>query len=454
MGRRTDPARAVADRPRSGRRQPARQGRRSIDAAVLHDEWGNGPAKLGMDPRRVIEDAVGRGRVTRRPRRDLGPGSADGRSSRLRSGSRRGARPSCVREVAAWCPSDVATTPRRSSSGPTKWPVASQASDASISPSRSHRAHCCDDDGRPVTESAIDRALTTRAILDQERSLIEWADRRFAHDGPDEPAAVEKSDVDLTLPQADAACAVAGYADLVLVVGPAGTGKTTALRPAVEQLRASGRAVFGVAPSATAADVLSEETGVAADTIHKLLIEHTLIRPPDHRYDLPVGATVIVDEAGMLPTDKLAELADLADTRGWRLALVGDPLQFSAVGRGGMFGLMVDTFGAIELDQVHRFEHEWEREASLRLRRGDVSVAEIYDAHHRLHAGTIPQMERAAARRWYELREAGKRELLMTPTNEATERLNERCQHAPHPSRGGGRGRTVHRRRPIPAVRR
>ena len=99
---------------------------------------------------------------------------------------------------------------------------------------------------------------------------------------------------------------------------------------------------------------------------------------------------MIVDEAGMVPTDNLAELADLADTRGWRLALVGDPMQFSAVGRGGMFGLMVDTFGAIELDQVHRFANEWEREASLRLRRGDVSVAEIYDVHDRLHGGTIP----------------------------------------------------------------
>ena len=52
------------------------------------------------------------------------------------------------------------------------------------------------------------------------------------HDGPDEPAAAERSAIDLTLPQADAACAVAGHADLVLVVGPAGTGKTTALRPA------------------------------------------------------------------------------------------------------------------------------------------------------------------------------------------------------------------------------
>ena len=43
------------------------------------------------------------------------------------------------------------------------------------------------------------------------------------------------------------------------------------LTPAVEQLRADGRVVFGVAPSATAADVLTRETGVAADTVDKLL---------------------------------------------------------------------------------------------------------------------------------------------------------------------------------------
>ena len=174
--------------------------------------------------------------------------------------------------------------------------------------------------------------------------------------------------------------------------------------------------------------VLQEETGVVADTLEKLLVEHRLARPPDHRYDLPVGATVIVDEAGMMATAKLAELAALADLKGWRLVLVGDPLQFSAVGRGGMFGLLVDTFGAIELDRPHRFDEEWERDASLRLRRGDVSVAEIYEAHGRLHGGTVTQMERASVDRWWELRAAGKKTLLMTPTNEAVERLNERCQ--------------------------
>ena len=79
---------------------------------------------------------------------------------------------------------------------------------------------------------------------------------------------------------------------------------------------------------------------------------------------------MIVDEAGMVSTDKLHQLATLADDRTWRVVMVGDPMQFSAVGRGGMFEYLIDTCGAIELDQVHRFTNEWERAASLRLRRG------------------------------------------------------------------------------------
>ena len=45
-------------------------------------------------------------------------------------------------------------------------------------------------DGRPVTESAVDRALTTQAILDQEAALLGWADRRtltFGDRHPDAP---------------------------------------------------------------------------------------------------------------------------------------------------------------------------------------------------------------------------------------------------------------------------
>ncbi len=285
-------------------------------------------------------------------------------------------------------------------------------------------------DGRPVAESALDRALTTQAILDQEADLLAWADRRLAHPGHPELATRHQSPIRLTVAQAEVAVAVAGTADLVLVVGPAGTGKTTALAPAVEQLRADNRVVFGVAPSAGAADVLAAETGVVADTLDKLLAEHSLPRRPDHRYDLPAGATVLVDEAGMIPTARLADLAELADVRGWRLVLVGDPLQLSAVGRGGMFGLLVDTHGAIELDRVHRFTHLWERDASLRLRRGDPDVADLYDAHGRLHGGTLEAMERAAVRAWWDHRHAGHTVALLAPTNETVDRLNQRAQQA------------------------
>ncbi len=131
----------------------------------------------------------------------------------------------------------------------------------------------------------------------------------------------------------------------------------------------------------------------------------------------------------MIPTARLAELADLADVKGWRVVMVGDPMQFTSVGRGGMYGLLTDTFGAIELDRVHRFTHDWERDASLQLRDGNPDVADIYNDHGRLHGGTSVQIERAAINRWAAHRRDGRSVLLMAPTKEIVERLNQRAQH-------------------------
>lgn len=283
-------------------------------------------------------------------------------------------------------------------------------------------------DGRPVTESPVDRVLTTDEILGQERKLLAWVERRMSHEPIDSAFAPERSVVPLSHPQAEAAAAVAGDAHLTLVVGPAGTGKTTALTPAVDQLRSEGRVVFGVAPSAAAADVLHRETGVEADTVDKLLAEHTLRRGPDHRFDLPAHATVIVDEAGMLSTAKLEQLADLADTRGWRIALVGDPMQFSAVGRGGMFEHLINTHGAIELDRVHRFAEPWEANASLRLRRGDETVADLYDQQGRLRGGTRTRMQSEALDAWWDARTNGETVVLATPNNDTVRQLNATAQ--------------------------
>ena len=233
----------------------------------------------------------------------------------------------------------------------------------------------------------------------------------------------------LSASQAEACTSVAGLTPLQLIVGPAGTGKTTALAPAVDELQAQGRVVFGVASTAAAAEVLATETTMTAGTLDKLLYEHTRPdRSPGPVFDLPPGSTVIVDEAGTVSTPKLAALARLAEQRAWRVVLVGDPRQFSAVGRGGMFAHLIDTYGAIELDQVHRFANRWEREASLRLRNGDPGVFVEYDRRGRLHNGTHADMETEILDAWLEGRRRGESVALMANTVDTVTRLNQAAQ--------------------------
>lgn len=104
----------------------------------------------------------------------------------------------------------------------------------------------CRRDGRPVTEAAIDRVFTTRPIIDEELRIVNWAERRLDRAPLDPPTMAALDSGSLTDAQRHVAESVAGQADLVIVVGPAGTGKTTALAPAVAQLRTDGRPVFGV----------------------------------------------------------------------------------------------------------------------------------------------------------------------------------------------------------------
>ncbi len=91
-------------------------------------------------------------------------------------------------------------------------------------------------DGRSVWLAPIEPSLTHEHVLAQEERILTFA--LDAHDQPSRPSVtVERDGLDVL--QADAAEAVAGHDPLVLVVGPAGAGKTTALRRAAETYDAS-----------------------------------------------------------------------------------------------------------------------------------------------------------------------------------------------------------------------
>ena len=131
-------------------------------------------------------------------------------------------------------------------------------------------------DGSSVYTVAGADLYTSQRILDAEQRLVTAAGRR---DG----SAVDETAVDLALLEmaANGTALDAGQAALVrqmctsgarlqLAIAPAGAGKTTAMRALTLAWTQDGGQVLGLAPSAAAAAVLGEQTGIRTDTLAKL----------------------------------------------------------------------------------------------------------------------------------------------------------------------------------------
>ena len=247
-------------------------------------------------------------------------------------------------------------------------------------------------DGRPVALAPSAVRYTTSSHLRREVELVEWATILVM-------AGHQRLELDtdaldgLDASQAEAVTAMLGTTrPVVTVVGPAGAGKTRMLGAAVDSWRHAGVEVFGVGPSASSAQQLADGAGTTADTLHKLVYEHHTKwierrELPDRAWALPAGSVVIIDEAGMVDTRLLHTYAQIAQRKNWRTVLVGDHRQLDSVDAGGMFAELVEhpDVLTVELDTLHRFEHEWEADASLLLREGDLSVVEAYETRDRIH---------------------------------------------------------------------
>ena len=280
-------------------------------------------------------------------------------------------------------------------------------------------------DGRSVWIEPITNQATSDHILTQEEHIVSWA-LDAQSDDPTPSSTI--ADTALDDGQYASASAVAGDDRLVLVVGPAGAGKTRMLHAAVSDLHGQHRAVMGLAPTAKAARVLQTETGMVADTVAKLLYELDRPDSDDSWWDAGPGMTVIVDEAGMLNTSDLSRLVTHAELRQWRLALVGDPHQLQAVGRGGMFLELCDTGRRVELEHLHRFSNRWEVSASLELRRGNPSALDAYATHGRIRAGTFAEHLDTIGELWLECRSEGESLSIITTRTEHVNAINDHIQ--------------------------
>ncbi|WP_261623264.1 MobF family relaxase [Nesterenkonia marinintestina] len=324
---------------------------------------------------------------------------------------------------------------------------------------------------------------TTDQVLDEEAYLL---DRTTSGDAPtledptdlDEQLSRWRSDKGLALSSdqhAAAHHALSQTTGISAIIGPAGTGKTTTMAAitATWQATHGDRSVLGLAPSAVAAGGLAETIGTEAENVSKWLYESVgegaarraekvaadearlaaLISAPHdsethHRrietlqarlaghyatqahYQLRRDQLLILDESSMISTAQLAELAHQAETAGAKVLMVGDPAQLEAVDAGGFLGHVERNLDHAKLTSVFRFHQQWERQASLQLRRGDKDALETYERQGRLHGDKDTDPADAAYAAWEADTAAGLSSILIASDNTTVAELNQRAQVA------------------------
>ena len=254
---------------------------------------------------------------------------------------------------------------------------------------------------------------------------------------------------------------------LDLLVGPAGTGKSTAmagLRAAWELEHGAG-SVIGLAPSAAAAEVLGDDMGIDTDNLAKWLHEHrqhgqrvrelaelrekvrlikregrvpsprlnaSITRREDAlaRWTLRPGQLVVVDEASLASTFALDELTSAVFDAQAKVVLVGDWAQLSSVDAGGMFRTLVRDRGdgAPTLADVRRFTADWEKDASLGIRNGTTAALGTYAKHGRIADGTRDEMLGALYTAWKADTDRGLHSLMLASDTATVNELNARAR--------------------------
>jgi conjugative relaxase-like TrwC/TraI family protein len=221
-----------------------------------------------------------------------------------------------------------------------------------------------------------------------------------------------------------------GGAGVALVVGRAGTGKTFALGAARHAWQLEGYRLLAAAPTGIATVSLQAEGFEEVATCDRLLADL------DHGTERLDGRTVlVVDEAGMLGSRKLARLLDHSQHAQAKVVLVGDDRQLAAIDAGGGFRALRLRLGASELTENRRQHQAWEREALELVRGGLVEEAvAAYRAHDRVVAAeSKPAATLALLSDWWQAYQKAERDpaqdvIVLAGRRAEVDRLNVACQ--------------------------
>jgi AAA domain len=229
---------------------------------------------------------------------------------------------------------------------------------------------------------AREQPYAATAVLATENTIADTVERLAARPGPlVEPELVEhvtrEKQTELGHPlsagQRRAVERICGSGRAVdVIVGVAGSGKTSALDVANRALEATGHQVLGTATSGQAARTLGRNAQLPAVTLRSLLwrLDHGQVT-------LDQRSMVVLDEASMTADVDLARLLLGVERAGSKLVVVGDHRQLAPVGPGGALHAVLARHPDIVtiLNQNLRQRDHPERAALDHLRAGNPQAA-------------------------------------------------------------------------------
>lgn len=286
-------------------------------------------------------------------------------------------------------------------------------------------------DGRIIAAAKEEARYSTAEMLETERKVIDRAlSRRDAGIGIAPKQVVERAlsrRSSLTPEQRRMVRALTSSGHGVdVVVGRAGTGKTFALDAAREAWQTSGHRVIGCSLAARAARELETGAGIESYTIDALLYDLDDPRSAG----LSPATVLVVDEAAMVGTRKLARLLDHAAIADTKVVLVGDDRQLPEIAAGGAFRGLKNRAGAIELVEVKRQSAGWERDALEHLRhgRGSEAVAEYQREGRVTVAETAEETRAVMISDWWKAQAEGLDTILVAARRDDVADLNARAR--------------------------
>tara|TARA_R110002050_G_scaffold289938_2_gene443163 strand:- start:1677 stop:3389 length:1713 start_codon:yes stop_codon:yes gene_type:complete len=142
-----------------------------------------------------------------------------------------------------------------------------------------------------------------------------------------------------------------------VVVGPAGTGKTSVLYCINDIIKNSGNGVLQVALAGKAAQRLIQQTDENAYTIKSLLFKIKYQKQQDgthflDSYQMPV---LHIDEASMVDLQTMFQVLKAFEGRSARFVFIGDPAQLPPIGIGLVFHRIIQSKSVSKTELTKNF---------------------------------------------------------------------------------------------------